>query len=49
MSLIDHSVLEVPSGGFSWVVEKGAACKFTVILPVVSPMMKNSVLMCCPS
>jgi hypothetical protein len=23
MNLLDHSVLEVPSGGFSWVVEKG--------------------------
>lgn len=31
MSLIDHSVLEVPSGGFSWVVEQGSCFRHAVV------------------
>jgi hypothetical protein len=33
MNLLDHSVLEVPSGGFSWVVEKGvrASCLISIL------------------
>lgn len=32
MNLLQHSVLEVPSGGFSWVVEKGVVCKWLDLL-----------------
>jgi hypothetical protein len=34
MNLLDHSVLEVPSGGFSWVVEKGLRVVSYLIWPI---------------
>ncbi len=33
MNMLEHSVLEVPSGGYSWVVEKG------VPIGVSAPML----------